>query len=115
MWCGEHPYIRGQIISSDPIRRTSPVYHDRYRRSPGPYRLQASAPGFQTQIKTNVTLSAGEAALGEFHLEVQPAAYSFRVLNGSNARTYRLVLLRGGEPELGRVARCPDDDHAAPL
>ena len=41
---------------------------------PGPYRLQASAPGFQTQIKTNVTLSAGEAALGEFHLEVQPAA-----------------------------------------
>ncbi len=41
---------------------------------PGPYRLQASAPGFQTQIKTNVTLSAGDAALGEFHLEVQPAA-----------------------------------------
>jgi spore coat protein A len=25
-------------------------------------------------------------------LEVQPATYRFRVLNGSNARTYRLVL-----------------------
>ena len=31
-------------------------------------------------------------------LDVQPATYRFRVLNGSNARTYRLVLLRDGEP-----------------
>ena len=29
-------------------------------------------------------------------LDVQPATYRFRVLNGSNARTYRLVLLRDG-------------------
>ena len=33
-------------------------------------------------------------------LEVEPATYRFRVLNGSNARTYRLVLLRDGAPEL---------------
>src|SRR5215831_20113278 len=31
-------------------------------------------------------------------LEVHPATYRFRVLNGCNARTYRLVLLRDGEP-----------------
>jgi spore coat protein A len=32
-------------------------------------------------------------------LVVEPATYRFRVLNGSNARTYRLVLTRGGEHE----------------
>ena len=42
-------------------------------------------------------------------LEVQPATYRFRVLNGSNARTYRLVLLRGGEPELGRITQIGTD------
>jgi spore coat protein A len=42
-------------------------------------------------------------------LEVQPAAYRFRVLNGSNARTYRLVLLRDGEPELHRVTQIGTD------
>src|SRR3989442_2613264 len=31
-------------------------------------------------------------------LEVRPATYRFRVLNGSNARTYRLVLLRARAP-----------------
>jgi o-aminophenol oxidase len=42
-------------------------------------------------------------------LEVQPASYRFRVLNGSNARTYRLVLLRDGEPALGRVTQIGTD------
>jgi FtsP/CotA-like multicopper oxidase with cupredoxin domain len=42
-------------------------------------------------------------------LEVQPATYRFRVLNGSNARTYRLVLLRDGEPELGRITQIGTD------
>ena len=42
-------------------------------------------------------------------LEVQPATYRFRVLNGSNARTYRLVLLRDGEPELHRVTQIGTD------
>jgi len=36
-------------------------------------------------------------------LEVEPTTYRFRVLNGSNARTYRLVLLRDGRPDHGRV------------
>ena len=42
-------------------------------------------------------------------LEVQAATYRFRVLNGSNARTYRLVLLRGGAPELSRVTQIGTD------
>ncbi len=42
-------------------------------------------------------------------LEVQPAAYRFRVLNGSNARTYRLVLLRNGGPELDRISQIGTD------
>jgi FtsP/CotA-like multicopper oxidase with cupredoxin domain len=42
-------------------------------------------------------------------LEVRPATYRFRVLNGSNARTYRLVLLRDGAPELGRIAQIGTD------
>src|SRR5580692_2711931 len=42
-------------------------------------------------------------------LQVQPASYRFRVLNGSNARTYRLVLLRDGEPELGRMTQIGTD------
>ena len=42
-------------------------------------------------------------------LQVQPATYRFRVLNGSNARTYRLVLLRDGEPELHRITQIGTD------
>jgi len=42
-------------------------------------------------------------------LEVQPATYRFRVLNGSNARTYRLVLLHNGEPELRRITQIGTD------
>jgi FtsP/CotA-like multicopper oxidase with cupredoxin domain len=42
-------------------------------------------------------------------LEVQPATYRFRVLNGSNARTYRLVLFGDGTPELGRVTQIGTD------
>src|SRR6266571_4158340 len=42
-------------------------------------------------------------------LDVQPATYRFRVINGSNARTYRLVLLRDGEPELGRITQIGTD------
>jgi FtsP/CotA-like multicopper oxidase with cupredoxin domain len=42
-------------------------------------------------------------------LEVQPATYRFRVLNGSNARTYRLVLLRNGVPELERITQIGTD------
>jgi len=42
-------------------------------------------------------------------LDVEPAVYRFRVLNGSNARTYRLVLLRDGEPELERITQIGTD------
>jgi FtsP/CotA-like multicopper oxidase with cupredoxin domain len=42
-------------------------------------------------------------------LDVQPATYRFRAINGSNARTYRLVLLRAGEPVLGRVTQLGTD------
>jgi FtsP/CotA-like multicopper oxidase with cupredoxin domain len=42
-------------------------------------------------------------------LEVQPVTYRFRVLNGSNARTYRLVLLRDGETELRRITQIGTD------
>jgi FtsP/CotA-like multicopper oxidase with cupredoxin domain len=42
-------------------------------------------------------------------LEVRPAIYRIRVLNGSNARTYRLVLLRDGAPELDRITQIGTD------
>ncbi len=42
-------------------------------------------------------------------LLVQPRTYRLRVLNGCNARTYRLVLLRDGEPELHRIAQIGTD------
>jgi o-aminophenol oxidase len=38
-------------------------------------------------------------------VEVEPTTYRFRVLNGSNARTYRLVLTRDGEPDHGRITQ----------
>jgi FtsP/CotA-like multicopper oxidase with cupredoxin domain len=42
-------------------------------------------------------------------LDVQPASYRFRVLNGSNARTYRLALVHDGEPALDRIAQIGTD------
>jgi spore coat protein A len=42
-------------------------------------------------------------------LELEPATYRFRVLNGSNARTYRLVLTRDGEPEHERITQIGTD------
>ena len=42
-------------------------------------------------------------------LDVRPATYRLRVLNGSNARTYRLVLLRDGAPELERITQIGTD------
>jgi spore coat protein A len=42
-------------------------------------------------------------------LDVEPAPYRFRVLNGSNARTYRLVLLRDGKAELERITQIGTD------
>ena len=42
-------------------------------------------------------------------LDVQPGTYRFRVLNGSNARTYRLVLVHEGEPALDRIAQIGTD------
>ncbi|HEX6393885.1 MAG TPA: multicopper oxidase family protein [Acidimicrobiales bacterium] len=42
-------------------------------------------------------------------LDVQPGVYRFRMVNGSNARTYRLVLLRGDEPDLHRITQIGTD------
>jgi spore coat protein A len=42
-------------------------------------------------------------------LEVQPATYRLRLLNGSNARTYRLVLVGDGAPELSRIIQIGTD------
>jgi FtsP/CotA-like multicopper oxidase with cupredoxin domain len=39
------------------------------------------------------------------YLDVEPTTYRFRLLNGSNARTYRLVLTRDGEPDHGRITQ----------
>jgi FtsP/CotA-like multicopper oxidase with cupredoxin domain len=47
-------------------------------------------------------------------LDVQPATYRFRVLNGSNARTFRLVLLRGDEPEPDRISQIGTDGGLLP-
>ena len=42
-------------------------------------------------------------------LEVQPATYRLRVINGSNARTFRLVLMRDGQPDLDRITQIGTD------
>lgn len=42
-------------------------------------------------------------------LEVHPTIYRFRVINGSNARTYRLVLMRDGEVDLARIMQIGTD------
>jgi o-aminophenol oxidase len=42
-------------------------------------------------------------------MELPAAVYRLRMLNGSNARTYRLVLLRDGAPELGRISQIGTD------
>jgi FtsP/CotA-like multicopper oxidase with cupredoxin domain len=39
------------------------------------------------------------------HLDVEPTTYRFRLLNGSNARTYRLVLTREGDPDHARITQ----------
>jgi FtsP/CotA-like multicopper oxidase with cupredoxin domain len=39
------------------------------------------------------------------HVDVKPTTYRFRLLNGSNARTYRLVLTRDGEPDHERITQ----------
>ncbi len=36
-------------------------------------------------------------------LDVQPSTYRLRVINGSNARTFRLVLMHDGQPDLDRI------------
>ena len=38
-------------------------------------------------------------------LDVEPTTYRFRLLNGSNARTYRLVLTRDGRPDHERITQ----------
>jgi FtsP/CotA-like multicopper oxidase with cupredoxin domain len=47
-------------------------------------------------------------------LDVQPASYRLRLLNGSNARTFRLVLLRDGHPELERISQIGTDSGLLP-
>jgi len=42
-------------------------------------------------------------------LDVQPATYRLRVINGSNARTFRLVLLRDSPPQLDRITQIGTD------
>jgi spore coat protein A len=42
-------------------------------------------------------------------LEVQPSTYRLRVINGSNARTFRLVLMRDGDPDLDRISQIGTD------
>ena len=42
-------------------------------------------------------------------VEVMPATYRLRVINGSNARTFRLVLLRDSRPELDRITQIGAD------
>jgi spore coat protein A len=42
-------------------------------------------------------------------VDVEPTTYRFRVLNGSNARTYRLVLTREGQPDHDRISQIGSD------
>jgi o-aminophenol oxidase len=47
-------------------------------------------------------------------LEVQPAVYRLRVINGSNARTFRLVPMRDGRHELDRISQIGTDGGLLP-
>ena len=47
-------------------------------------------------------------------LEVQPRTYRFRVINGSNARSYRLVLVAAASLELDRFAQIGTDHGLLP-
>jgi spore coat protein A len=42
-------------------------------------------------------------------VDVEPTTYRFRMLNGSNARTYRLVLTREGQPDHERITQIGTD------
>ncbi len=42
-------------------------------------------------------------------VEVEPTTYRFRLLNGSNARTYRLVVTRDGAPDHQRITQIGTD------
>jgi spore coat protein A len=42
-------------------------------------------------------------------VDVEPNIYRFRVLNASNARTYRLVLTRNGRPDQDRITQIGSD------
>jgi FtsP/CotA-like multicopper oxidase with cupredoxin domain len=42
-------------------------------------------------------------------LEVHPSTYRLRIINGSNARTFRLVLMRDGHPDLDRISQIGTD------
>jgi spore coat protein A len=42
-------------------------------------------------------------------VDVEPTTYRFRALNGSNARTYRLVLTREGKPDHERITQIGSD------
>jgi FtsP/CotA-like multicopper oxidase with cupredoxin domain len=42
-------------------------------------------------------------------LNVQPSTYRLRVINGSNARTFRLVLVGDGQPALDRITQIGTD------
>jgi spore coat protein A len=42
-------------------------------------------------------------------VDVEPTTYRFRVLNGANARTYRLVLTREGRPDHERITQIGSD------
>ena len=41
--------------------------------------------------------------------EVHPSTYRLRMINGSNARTFRLVLMRAGHPDLARITQIGTD------
>jgi spore coat protein A len=42
-------------------------------------------------------------------LEVHPSTYRLRIINGSNARTFRLVLMCDGQPDLDRISQIGTD------
>ena len=48
------------------------------------------------------------------YLEVEPTTYRFRILNGSNARTYRLVLSRDGRTDHHRITQIGTDSGLLP-
>ena len=97
---------RRQRLSEGPARRTALVPRRRHGRHPV-HRVRGTGRSVdRSQAFAPFTTVNGKVWPV---LDVQPATYRLRVINGSNARAFRLVLLRDNRPQLDRITQIGTD------